>query len=69
MLFYSYIFSAEEDGQGRVILPQKLRQVAGIKKDIVTLGKGNHLEIWAVEKYNAMLEQLDYDEELKNLGI
>ena len=69
MMFFSYIFPAEEDGQGRVVLPAKLREVAGIKKDVVTVGRGNRLEIWAAEKYNALMEKLDYDEEFAKLGI
>ena len=69
LLFFSSIFSAEEDGQGRVVLPSKLRQMAGIQKDVVTIGRGKRLEIWAAEKYNAYIEGVDYDEEFKKLGI
>ena len=68
-LFFGSIFSAEEDGQGRVVLPSALRKMAGIKKDIVTLGRGKRLEIWAAERYYAYLEGIDYDAELKKLGI
>ena len=68
LLFFSSIFSAEEDGQGRVVLPSKLRQMAGIQKDVVTIGRGKRLEIWAAEKYNAYIEGVDYDEEFKKLG-
>ena len=68
-MFFSSIFSAEEDGQGRVVLPSKLRQMAGIQKDVVTIGRGKRLEIWAAEKYNAYIEGVDYAEEFKKLGI
>lgn len=68
-LFFGSIFSAEEDAQGRVVLPSALRKMAGIKKDIVTLGRGKRLEIWAAERYYAYLEGIDYDAELKKLGI
>ena len=47
LLFFSSIFPAEEDGQGRVVLPARLRAMAGIKKDIVTIGRGKRLEIWS----------------------
>lgn len=69
LMFFSSIFSAEEDGQGRVVLPAKLRQMAGIKKDVVTIGRGKRLEIWAAERYNAYVDGVDYDEEFKKLGI
>jgi MraZ protein len=69
LLFFSSIFQAEEDQQGRVVLPTRLKTMAGIKKDIVTIGRGKRLEIWAAEKYNAYLNETDYDEEFKKLGI
>ena len=68
-MFFSSIFSAEEDAQGRVVLPAMLKKMAGIQKDIVTVGRGKRLEIWAAEKYYEYLEGVDYDSELKKLGI
>ena len=68
-LFFGSIFSAEEDAQGRVVLPAALKKMAGITKDVVTLGRGKRLEIWAAERYYAYLEGIDYDAELKKLGI
>ena len=68
-LFFGSIFSAEEDSQGRVVLPAMLKRMAGITKNIITLGKGKRLEIWAAEKYYAYIEGIDYDTELKKLGI
>ena len=68
-LLFSSIFSAEEDAQGRVVLPSPLRTMAGIQKDIITLGRGNRLEIWAAERYYDYIEGIDYDTELKKLGI
>ncbi len=68
-LFFGNIFSAEEDAQGRVVLPTVLKKMAGITKNIITLGKGKRLEIWSAEKYYAYIEGIDYDTELKKLGI
>jgi len=68
-LFFGSIFSAEEDSQGRVVLPTMLKRMAGITKNIVTIGKGKRLEIWAAERYYAYIEGIDYDTELKKLGI
>ena len=68
-MFFSSIFSAEEDAQGRVVLPAMLKRIAGIKKDIITVGRGKRLEIWSAEKYYDYIEGIDYDSELKNLGI
>ena len=68
-LFFGSIFSAEEDSQGRVVLPTSLKKMAGINKNIVTLGRGKRLEIWAAEKYYEYIDGIDYDAELKKLGI
>ena len=35
-LFFGNIFSAEEDAQGRVVLPTVLKKMAGITKNIIT---------------------------------
>ena len=34
------------DGQGRILVPQKLRTFANLKKDVMVLGVSNHAEIW-----------------------
>ncbi len=68
-MFFSSIFSAEEDAQGRVVLPPILKRIAGIKKEIITIGRGNRLEIWAAERYYEYIEGVDFDTELKKLGI
>ncbi len=38
--------AVEPDGNGRVQLPQTLRQVAGLEKKVVLLGMGDRFEIW-----------------------
>jgi MraZ protein len=38
--------SVEPDGNGRIQLPQTLRQVAGLEKKVVLLGMGNRFEVW-----------------------
>ena len=63
------ISPAEEDAQGRVVLPLALRLMAGIKKDVITLGVGSYIEIWAADKYAAYLSDINFDNELEKLGI
>lgn len=38
--------AVEPDGNGRIQLPQTLRQVAGLEKRVVLLGMGTRFEIW-----------------------
>ena len=67
---FSSVSVAEEDAQGRVVLPINLRLIAGIKKDVITLGVGNRLEIWAADRYiEYMQKDFDYDEELGKLRL
>lgn len=36
----------EPDAQGRVLVPQKLREYANLDKMVTVIGMGNHAEIW-----------------------
>ena len=68
-LIFSSIYSVEEDTQGRVVLPAPLKKIAGIKKDLITIGRGNRLEVWAPDKYAEYMIDIDYDTALKKFGI
>ena len=45
--------NVEMDKQGRFLIPAKLREAAGLTKDIVTVGVLSKLEIWDKEKWEA----------------
>lgn len=47
--FLSSAFETEEDAQGRILLPKELVLHAKITKNIVFVGVGNRVEIWAEE--------------------
>ncbi|HOX60374.1 MAG TPA: division/cell wall cluster transcriptional repressor MraZ [Candidatus Magasanikbacteria bacterium] len=42
----------EVDAQGRIILPEYLRQYAGITKEVTVAGLYNRLELWDSKKWN-----------------
>ena len=50
----------ELDKQGRILLPQVLRDRAGLDKDITLLGVGDHIEIWDTNTYE---EKYSFDDE------
>jgi MraZ protein len=53
-MFFGKAESAELDSQGRLLIPQRLRAEAGIRKDVVVLGVFDRMEIWdrtAHERY------------------
>ena len=45
--------SVEMDKQGRFLIPAKLREAAGLTKDIVTVGVLTKLELWSKDKWEA----------------
>ena len=68
----SSAFETEEDAQGRILLPKELRTYAKLEKDIVTIGVGNRVEIWAEETYNAYNDDGGFDSaasELSKYGV
>ncbi|OGF37475.1 cell division/cell wall cluster transcriptional repressor MraZ [Candidatus Falkowbacteria bacterium RIFOXYC2_FULL_48_21] len=66
--------AVEFDGQGRIVLPEYLRQYAAIGKKVVIAGLFNRLEVWAEDKWAAYRGQTEKDgnsiaEQLGELGI
>ncbi len=47
----------EPDSQGRIVVPQKLRDYAGLQKDVVIIGVHDRAEIWSDDAWNAQEEQ------------
>jgi MraZ protein len=46
-MFFANAELAELDGQGRLVIPQRLRGQIGLERDAVVVGVSDHLEIWA----------------------
>lgn len=60
---------AEEDKQGRILLPDALIKHASIEKDVVTIGSYTHVEIWSEKewaKYTSITPE-EFDECLKQI--
>ena len=56
-LLFSGAVECTMDKQGRILLPQNLREYADIKKDVVVTGVSDHIEIWSREKWEKYLEE------------
>jgi MraZ protein len=46
-LLFSGAVDVSPDKQGRILLPQYLKDFADIKKDVMVVGVSNRIEIWA----------------------
>jgi MraZ protein len=72
--FYSSAVDCVIDKQGRLLIPQTLRDYASLKKDVVLVGEGKRIEIFAKERWleEARTAEEDFDkirDTLANLGI
>ena len=56
-LLIGYASELEFDGSGRVLLPQSLREYAGLQKKLVLVGQGDKLELWSEEVWIPAREQ------------
>ncbi|MCC8358116.1 MAG: division/cell wall cluster transcriptional repressor MraZ, partial [Oscillospiraceae bacterium] len=51
---YAFASKCELDAQGRVLLPQNLRERAGLVKNVTVLGSNNHAEFWDSDEWDAI---------------
>lgn len=59
-----YMFSGASetsiDSQGRVVIPNNLKDYAGIDKKTVVIGAGDHVEIWDLDNWSEHSEKISY---------
>ena len=53
---FAHAVRCEMDAQGRILLPQNLREWAGFEKNVTVVGCNNHAELWDSDNWNAVLE-------------
>ena len=50
---------SEIDGDGRLVLPHKLRDKIGLSDKAVFMASGDHLKLWAPDEYEAELARIE----------
>ncbi len=63
---------AEVDKQGRILIPNVLREFAELIKDVVLVGVGSRIEIWGKERFEneTVFEDMDeIAEHMAQLGL
>jgi MraZ protein len=70
---FSNAAKCEIDGQGRILLPQKLRDYAGLTKGVTIVGLGDYAQIWDTDTWTPIGEEETTPENiakvLKELGF
>ena len=64
--------NCELDRQGRILVPQTLREFAGLEKEVVLTGNLDRTEIWSKEKSSENCNYDDMDsiaESMQDMGI
>lgn len=68
-------WDAEEDKQGRILIPENLRKYAKIEKNVIVFKGPNCIEIWSEEVWNEYFNDVDFGDladaldELRSNGI
>ncbi len=56
-LYQNFFFASanicEPDGQYRIVIPQQLREDMGIDKEVVLVGNGTSVQLWAKEAWDS----------------
>ncbi|MFQ5329711.1 MAG: division/cell wall cluster transcriptional repressor MraZ [Thermodesulfobacteriota bacterium] len=64
--FYSSATDCQIDKLGRILIPQTLREYAGLERDVILIGAFRQVEIWSKEKWQAA-EANSSQEEIGNM--
>ena len=73
-IFLAGAAACEVDKQGRILLPQVLREFASLEKDVVLVGVASRIEIWSRERWDESMNTYDGDmdevaENMESLGF
>ncbi len=55
-MLLGYATECEMDNNGRILLPAKLREFAGLEKNTVMIGQGNKFELWDEQAWNSLMD-------------
>jgi len=56
-LYFAQTEQVDLDRNGRVLVPERLMQFAGLKSEVVLLGVRDHLELWDAARWQQFVQQ------------
>ena len=66
--FFGMAYEVELDAQGRIVVPAKFRQYAGLNGDAMVIGARDRFEIWSTQRWDAYTAAMA-DEDLSELPL
>ena len=60
-LFFSNSCRTILDGSGRILVPEQLKDLAGLEKEVVMVGAGERAELWSVDAWERLVAEQDGD--------
>lgn len=67
--FFSSAAELEPDKQGRVLVPQLLREHAHLDKDVMIIGTGTRVEIWDLDRWNNYNNEISESQVLEIMSM
>jgi len=64
-----YSNTSTVDSQGRITVPARLLEKAGIQKDVLTFGAFDRVSVWAPEVYEKWMGDVDIDGAISDIGL
>jgi MraZ protein len=59
-MLFSSASDLDLDKQGRILLPQSLREFAGLKNDVVVVGVNTRIEVWDTQVWQQRRDQFEH---------
>jgi MraZ protein len=56
--FFGMAFEVELDAQGRIVVPLKFRQYAGLGGEATIVGARDRFELWSTERWDAYADEM-----------
>ena len=57
LIFFAQMETVDLDRSGRILIPDRLVQVAKLQHEVVLLGVRDHLELWDAQRWQAYLNK------------
>ena len=56
-LYFAQTEAVDVDSSGRILIPERLLQFAGLRHEVVLLGVRDHLELWDAQRWQGYLAE------------